>query len=218
MKRSLYFIIIFLLLISNVLAIPPPLLPFPFGQEIIIDGQPGSNLMVKIENKDFDVIRTTTNEQGQFLVDLANLGKEYSKGDIFKVTIYRGDEERTYEVIIDKEEGGVFFTKNINWDEKIITDSEGILNVSTMSQLLISQREEITKELKSEFDKKFEELNAESNEKIKTERWISIGVALMLGFLFLILSSIVTRWYAIKYGKKNPKKKSSKLSLPLHCF
>ena len=211
MKRKFLLILFFLLLISNVLAISPPLLPFPFGQEIIIDGQLGPNLIVKIEDKDSDVIRTATNEQGQFLIDLANFGKEYSKEDIFKVTIYRGNEERTYEVIIDKEEGGMFFTKNINWDKKIITDSEGILDVSTMRQLLISQREEITKELKSEFDKKFEKLNAESNEKIKIERWISIRYALALGIFFLILSSIVTRCYAIKYGNKIRKKKRKKL-------
>ena len=202
MNKSGLFILIFLLLMSSVLAISPPLLPFPFGQEIIIDGQPASNLMITIEDKNYDVIRTNTNEEGQFLVDLANFGK-YSMGDSFNVTVYRGEEERSYPVVIKEEEGGIFFTKEIQWDSNILTESEGLLDLITMRQLLITQRDEITAEWKNEFDKKIDEVNAESDQKVRTERWISIGIALMIGILFLVLSSIVTRYYSIKYGKKN---------------
>jgi len=206
MKKHLSMIIIFLLLVSNVLAISLPLLPFPFGQEIIIDGKPASNLMIKIEDKNYDVIKTNTNEEGQFLVDLSNLG-EYSIGDSFNVTVYRGEEERSYLVVIKEEEGGIFFTKEIQWDSNILTESEGLLDLITMRQLLITQRDEITAELKIEFNQKIDELNAESDKKVRTERWISISVALMIGVLFLVLSSFVTAYYSKKYGKKITQKR-----------
>ena len=192
MKRKFLLILFFLLLISNVLAISPPLLPFPFGQEIIIDGQPGYNLMIKIENENFDTIRTTTNEEGQFLIDLANFGDGYSVGDKIKVTIYRGDEKRTYEVIIDKEEGGIFFSKSIQWDEKFSTESEKEPDLSTVMTYLKEQEQ-----------KNYEESVEDRNLSLA----IAI-VSLVVSLIFLVISCFVTRHYAIKYGnKKNHRKK-----------
>lgn len=197
MKKLILFIL-FLLLVSNVLAISPPLLPFPFGQEIIIDGQPGSNLMVKIEDKNFDSIRTTTNEQGQFLIDLSNFGNVYSVGDKFKVTIYRGDEQRTYEVIIDKEEGGMFFRKSIQWDAKTYSESEKEPDSSTVLDYLKEQ----------------DQKNYEENLK---ERKISYAIAItsiLISLLFFLGSWKITKYYAekhdCKYAPRKVKRKRKK--------
>ena len=182
--KKIYFFIISLLLTSSGLAISPPLLPFPFGQEIIIDGKPASNLMIKIEDKNYDVIKTNTNEEGQFLVDLVNVGK-YSIGDSFKVTVYKGDENRQYEVTIE-EEGGLFFSKSIKWDENTFTDSEKEPDLSTVMKYLKEQ----------------EQKNYEQSLKDRNTSWIIAIISLVVSFLFFIWSWKITKYYAEKHSCK----------------
>jgi len=207
MKIKLIFLVLtFLLIIQNVLAAMGGGVflikynPYPFGQEILINGEPTSNLRVSIINLNTsDKIETITNEKGQYIVDLANLPRGYSLGDTINITIYREEEQKSFTVSL-KEEKGMFFMIDIKWEIDEYNTSEQFLDTNVISTLLNDQREKLSED----FDKKLKDyqniIDIKADKRIKEERGIIIFISLCIASLFFVGSWFVTRHYAIKYS------------------
>jgi len=92
--KKIIFALIFLLMLA--LPVSAIITPLPVTGQVTASGEPLSGVSVEIQNiRTGEIVKTTTDSNGFYMVEWANTELKYGAGDEFKITVYDESVTRT---------------------------------------------------------------------------------------------------------------------------
>ena len=173
--------------------------PHPILLDISIDAIKASNLDISVLNlRSSDTLTGKTNKDGLYIIELGNFDTGYAMNDVIEVTLFRNYENKSFNVTV-MDSITQSFSINLDWLKNVDeTIEDEYITTEKLDKLFKHYNEHYNDKIINYINRSQNEAEQNADERIISERKISIEIAVLISIISLISSLVITKYYSIK--------------------